>query len=339
VAILREERGVARFERLAVVLSGGAALGAYQAGALAAMEAAGFQPHWLAGSGVGAINAAIFAGNSPRERAPRLRAFWRGAGRLALPPKPLPRLAAMLGRRPKAGPSSIDPAKLRALLAESIDFARINSGVVRLSLAALHLPSGTEAVFDNDRHRLGVDHVLAGAGLAPGLPPVRVGGEPYGGGLLTPAPIATLLDGAPPADMLCFVVDCYDPAPPGWSGQSRAGRLIAAYRRGHDLRRAIGLLGERMPAELRRDPEIRRCLAQGTTATATLVHLVHEGSAEGITGKLADFSAGSLLQRWQAGERDMQESLGRPAWLASSTNLGLVVHELRGGDARPPRSA
>ena len=73
----RPEKSLARFERIALVLSGGGALGAYQAGAYAALEKCGVRPNWIAGTAVGAINAAIIAGNLPHERVPRLRQFWR----------------------------------------------------------------------------------------------------------------------------------------------------------------------------------------------------------------------------------------------------------------------
>src|SRR6516165_11937095 len=73
----RPDKSLARFERIALVLSGGGALGAYQAGAYAALEKCGVRPNWIAGTAIGAVNAAIIAGNPPHERAQRLRQFWR----------------------------------------------------------------------------------------------------------------------------------------------------------------------------------------------------------------------------------------------------------------------
>src|ERR1700738_1832546 len=77
VARARSDKSLARFCRIALVLSGGGALGAYQAGAYAALENSGIRPNWIAGTAIGAINAAIIAGNLPHERVPRLRQFWR----------------------------------------------------------------------------------------------------------------------------------------------------------------------------------------------------------------------------------------------------------------------
>src|SRR5438445_7452094 len=83
LARARSDNGLARFERIALVLSGGAALGAYQAGAYAALESRGVRPNWIAGTAIGAINAAIIAGNLPHERIFRLRQFWQELSRRA----------------------------------------------------------------------------------------------------------------------------------------------------------------------------------------------------------------------------------------------------------------
>src|SRR5258708_18524762 len=64
------------FERVALVLQGGGALGAYQAGVYEALAEAGIHPDWIAGVSIGAINAVIIAGNPPNVRIERLRKFW-----------------------------------------------------------------------------------------------------------------------------------------------------------------------------------------------------------------------------------------------------------------------
>ncbi len=79
----RPDKSLARFERIALVLSGGEALGAYQAGAYAALEKSGVRPNWIAGTAIGAVNAAIIAGNLPHERALRMRQFWHELSRRA----------------------------------------------------------------------------------------------------------------------------------------------------------------------------------------------------------------------------------------------------------------
>jgi NTE family protein len=64
------------FERIALVLQGGGALGAYQAGVYQALAEANLHPDWVAGISIGAVNSALIAGNPPEKRVARLREFW-----------------------------------------------------------------------------------------------------------------------------------------------------------------------------------------------------------------------------------------------------------------------
>jgi NTE family protein len=335
---------LARFERIALVLSGGGALGAYQAGAYSALEKSGVRPNWIAGTAIGAVNAAIIAGNPPHERVMRLRQFWRELSmRVAhrLPRRPArwarSAFATLLSGASRGSPEPADSpvvsdAELRALIGEAVDFEQINSGAVRVVFGAMNLLTGAETFFDNDRHLLGPDHILA-CGPLPGLPPVMIGRQAFGGSVV----VVSALDDARPANTLCFAIDGYDPIPGAHGGISRTAREITAMRRTHDLRRRIALLGERLPAALRGDGDIRRCLSEASDATMTILHLVHEGNAADFTAKMADFSSAALTRRWKAGEGDVGTSLAHPRWLAPPPRLSaIVVHEIRGGVAAPP---
>ena len=332
------DKSLVRFERIALVLSGGGALGAYQAGAYAMLEKSGVRPNWIAGSAIGAVNAAIIAGSLPHERTLRLRQFWRavsGHARARSRQRPGWRSQSLarwlpFGRRGHERPV-MSIAALRGLINEVVDFDRVNSGTIRVVLGAVNLVTGAETFFDNDRHVLGIEHVLAGTPL-PGLPPVEIGRQLFAGSAVS----AAVLDDARPADTLCFAIDGYDPLPGGNGGFSRSARDIAAMRRTHDLRRMIALLSERLPAAARSDVDVRRCLAEASNATMTILHLVHEGNAADLAAKMADFSPPSLMRRWKAGENDVAMSLAHPRWLAPPPRLsGVIVHEVRGGVAAP----
>ena len=65
-----------RCDRIALVLQGGGALGAYQAGVYEALHEANIEPDYVSGVSIGAINSAIIAGNSKKRRLERLRTFW-----------------------------------------------------------------------------------------------------------------------------------------------------------------------------------------------------------------------------------------------------------------------
>ncbi len=343
----RPDKSLARFERIALVLSSGEALGAYQAGAYAALERSRVRPNWIAGSGIGAVNAAIIAGNLPHQRTTSLRQFWQQISQRAAlrRPRGLGRWARrVVGRRRPIDRRGgglvsgsveqvVSTAELCELISEAVDFERINSGALRVVLGAVNLATGAETFFDNDRHVLNIDHVMAGTPL-PGLPPVAIGRQLFGGSAVS----VSALDDARPADTLCFAIDGYDPLPGSPGGISRSAREIAAMRRTHDLRRMIALLGERVPPSVHGEVDIRRCLAEASDVTMTILHLVHEGSTVDLAAKMADFSPGVLTSRWNAGESDVIASLAHPTWLAPPSRLaGVVVHEMRGGVVAPQR--
>src|SRR5215469_2803781 len=76
VSAERTARPRPSFECIALLLQGGGALGAYQAGVYEALAEADLHPDWAAGISIGAINSAIIAGNPPKRRVDALREFW-----------------------------------------------------------------------------------------------------------------------------------------------------------------------------------------------------------------------------------------------------------------------
>ena len=229
-----------RAELVGLVLQGGGALGAYQAGAYEALMTAGWAPDWVAGISIGAINAAIIAGNPPETRIEQLSRFWdRLSGNLmAVPPEGTdyrswfneasaamttafglpgffrPRLLSPIFS-PKGSCSAIsfyDTQPLRETLLELVDFDLLNSGAVRLSVGAVNVTSGNFVYFDTDRMVVTVDHIMASGALPPGFPPVEIEGQVYwDGGLVSNTPLQYVLDGSgPKEDMLLFQIDLFD---------------------------------------------------------------------------------------------------------------------------------
>ena len=241
----------AQFDRTALVLQGGGALGAYHIGALQAMEEAGYAPDFVAGISIGAINAALIAGNEPRDRLAKLREFWQliswpDASEL-FPIAPGLRQLYNLGSslravvfgqpnffRPRllnpyfaaAGTpeatSFYDTGELRETLLRLVDFDCINGGRTRLSLGAVKVTTGELVFFDsgdpNSREKygpIGPEHVMASGGLPPGLPGARINGELYwDGGCVSNTPLDGVLEAEPRVDTLIFMVDLFDPRGP-----------------------------------------------------------------------------------------------------------------------------
>lgn len=231
------------FDRIALVLQGGGALGAYQGGVYQALAEADIHPDWVSGISIGAINAAIIAGNEPQHRVDRLRQFWE---RVSEPPLGVPVMPMRLDDvshlwtnriralgiltfgapdffrprwpLPMSVPASrfdtlsfYDVSPVRHLLQDLVDFDRVNSGATRLSVGATNVRTGNFLYFDNSNQALGVDHVLASGALPPGFPAVEIDGEFYwDGGVVSNTPLDWILDSPERKDSLIFQVDLWN---------------------------------------------------------------------------------------------------------------------------------
>jgi NTE family protein len=225
--------------KVALVLQGGGALGAYQVGAFQALDEAGYAPEWFAGTSIGAINAAIMAGNPPARRLAKLEEFWATICRtmpLSAPSRSLPRrvfnawsawqtmalgqpgfftwhsLSPWLAQPGTAAAISFyDTRELRSTLEHVVDLDRINQGAVRLSLGAVEIRSGRQVYFDNTRQKIGYEHIMASGALPPAFPPVEVDGTWYwDGGIVSNTPLDVIIDQLPRRSTLCFMIDLFD---------------------------------------------------------------------------------------------------------------------------------
>jgi NTE family protein len=233
---------VRHFDNTILVLQGGGALGAYQAGVFAGLAEAAIVPNWIAGVSIGAINAALIAGNPPERRVERLREFWqRSSSWAAFTPPPsldpmrpffnlysaasaiafgipgffMPRpLSPFVAPEGSLGALSFyDTEPLRATLRELVDFERINGRAVRLSLGAVNVCTGESVYFDNTKMALGPEHVMASGALPPGFPPVSVGDDWYwDGGISSNTPLWYVVDEAYRANALVLQIDVFSGA-------------------------------------------------------------------------------------------------------------------------------
>lgn len=225
-------------DTVALVLQGGGALGAFQAGAYEAMCQASTTPDWVAGISIGAINAALIAGNPPARRVERLHAFWDGVtagvpslawgaasgpmrdwatalasawgAAFGLPAFFTPRLGAAWWPGEMANASLYDTEPLRSTLIELVDFHLLNEGPVRLSVGAVDVRSGNFSYFDNRSQRIGPEHIMASGALPPGFPAVNVDGHDYwDGGLVSNTPLSHVIEHLGDADATIFQVDLF----------------------------------------------------------------------------------------------------------------------------------
>ena len=223
------------------MLQGGGALGAYQAGAYEALCAGGQTPTWIAGISIGAINAALIAGNPPARRVERLHEFWDvvTAGSFAGFPGWQPgsdthgllnelsaMATALFGRpgfftprfpppplQPPGTPGALsfyDTTPLQATLSRLVDFDLLNDGSTRLSVGAVNVLTGNFNYFDTGHQRLDVRHIMASGALPPGFPPIEIDGEWYwDGGLVSNTPLNHVLAQSGCPRRLVFQVDLF----------------------------------------------------------------------------------------------------------------------------------
>jgi NTE family protein len=227
-----------------LVLQGGGALGSYQAGAYQALCHFDFEPEWIAGISIGAVNAAIIAGNERDKRVEKLKEFWQ----MVSAPVPWhPRTRTEQGRtlfnetsaaliatfgvpgffKPRIPPAPLwppgslqaqsyyDTAPLKKTLERLVDFDRINDLKTRLSVGAVSVTTGNFRYFDNCEFRkmgkkIGPEHIMASGALPPGFPAIEIEGEHYwDGGIASNTPLDYVLDAEADRDLLIFQVDLF----------------------------------------------------------------------------------------------------------------------------------
>ncbi len=373
---------IPRYETVALVLQGGGALGSYQAGVYQALQEAGIRPNWFAGISIGAVNAAILAGNPPERRVARLREFWETVSSSPLFPSvmavseltkfiPGPgdfrsvanlwsATSALMGGQsgffiPRLPPpwvhppgadgatSFYDTAPLRATLERLVDFDRLNSGEVRVSVGAVNVRTGNFVYFDSADMPIRPEHVMASGALPPGFPGVEVDGEVYwDGGIVSNTPLAYVLESTPRRDTLAFQVDL-------WSARGDVpDNVFDVLQRQKDIqyssrtrlvtdtalelqrmRRAIGELAGKVPIELHGDPAVRRARALGCDKVYNVVHLIYQSKAYEFQSKDYEFSFASMAEHWDAGFGDARRTLADPRRLERpSAEVGVVTHDL-----------
>ena len=324
-----------------LVLQGGGALGAYQAGVYQGLSEAGLQPDWVIGTSIGAINAALIAGNKPADRLDRLTAFWDRVmtrsplkapwmsvfgnafarfGVLAhgVPGFFQPNLQALWGVHYPVGPGlaayyGTDP--LKDTLTDLIDIDRLNNGEMRVTVGAVNVKSGEMRYFDSRDMRLDVAHIMASGALPPAFPAVEIEGEHYwDGGVYSNTPIEVVFDDMPRRDGLIFAVDLWQPQgdlpETLWQVMSRHKDIqyssrglshVARQQQLHRLRHVVRELTARLPKDAGNDPMVAELASYGCGSTMHLVRLLAPRLDREDHTKDIDFSADGIGRRWQAG--------------------------------------
>jgi NTE family protein len=369
-----------RYDVIALVLQGGGALGAYQAGVYEGLHEAGIRPNWVAGISIGALNAAIIAGSPEAQRVDRLREFWeticaspvewpvneglsnalpftmdlRSAHNVAAamrallmgqsgffkPRFPPPFLSLFAG---DTATSFYDTAPLRDTLERLVDFDRLNSGDVRVSVGAVNIRCGNLVYFDTAQRRLRAEHFMASGALPPGFPAVEIDGEYYwDGGMVSNTPLSRVLSSEPRRDTLTFQVDL-------WSAKgrlpydlmevasrqkdiqysSRTRAITTHMLQMQKMRQALQQLMEKLPKAVRNDPDVKAVADLACHRAYNIVHLIYQSKAFEGHSKDYEFGLDAMREHWQSGLEDIRRTLADPRRLdRPAPELGFVTHDI-----------
>ncbi len=351
--------------QIVLVLQGGGALGAYQAGVYQGLSEAGIEPDWVVGTSIGAINGAIIAGNEPKSRISRLRAFWDDvSSSFTIDPSwhggwlgsAFGIAAAMTFGvpgffRPQATSWNIHQAvgveraafyttePLRQTLGRLIDFVELDGKRTRLTVGAVNVLSGEMRYFDSRDEHLTLEHVMASGALPPAFPAVRIGAELYwDGGIYSNTPVEVVLDDRPRRNSLIFTVNMWQPrgAEPlsVWQVMgrqkdiqyaSRASSHIARQEQIHQLRHVVRQLAALLPKEQAKDPIVAELASYGCATTMHLVRLLAPGRDGEDQTKDIDFSPATVRARWDAGYAHAARVLREKPWHTDLSPLQGVI--------------
>lgn len=371
---------VPHYDVVALVLQGGGALGAYQAGVYEGLHEAGIRPTWLAGISIGALNAAVIAGSPHAQRVDRLREFWEticavpvdwrtdddltGALPFALDLRPAHNTVAAMRAllsgqsgffKPRFPPpflsmfagdgatSYYDTTPLRETLEDLVDFDLLNSGDVRVSVAAVNVRSGNLVYFDTAERRLRPEHFMASGALPPGFPAVEIDGEYYwDGGVVSNTPLSRVLSSEPRRDTLTFQVDL-------WSAKgrlpydlqdvmsrqkdiqysSRTRAITNHLREMHKLRHALQHVLAKLPEGAKKDQEVQAIADMASHRAHTIVHLIYQSKAFEGHSKDYEFGPDAMREHWQSGLEDIRRTLANPHRLdRPDPALGFITHDV-----------
>jgi NTE family protein len=355
--------------QIVVVLQGGGALGAFQAGVYHALHEAGIEPDWVIGTSIGAINASIIVGNKPENRLNALQQFWQRIAHQSsssawppftqalanwatitggLPGFFAPNPFAFLGPHVSLGADHAgyySTAPLEKTLSEFVDFSLIKRNQPRLTVGAAHVETSQMRYFDSRTTEIGVKHVLASGALPPAFPAVCIDGEYYwDGGILSNTPAEAVFDDNPRRNSLVFAVHMWNPVGPApqsiWEVlhrqkdiqySSRVATHIARQAQIHRLRHVIKELANHLPDDVLSRPEVRDLVSYGCLTRMHFVRLLAPRFDNEDHTKDIDFSPAGIRRRWESGYEMAVRAIESAPWKGDfDPHEGVFLHEPKG---------
>ncbi len=352
--------------QVVLVLQGGGALGAYQAGVYQALHEAGVEPDWIIGTSIGAINAGIIAGNKPQDRIAKLDAFWSRMERPAawpfvpafsetlsywstlvrgIPGFFEPHLPAFWGAHIPLGVDRAgfySTASLRQTLGELVDFSIINARSPRLTVGAANVRTSMMHYFDSRQSEINAEHIMASGALPPAFPAICIDGEFYwDGGILSNTPTEVIFDDYPRRSSLIFAVHLWNPTGPVprsiWEVlhrqkdiqySSRIASHITRQQQTHRLRHVVSQLVSYLPDDVRNNDAVRELAGYGCVTQMHVVRLLAPRLENENHTKDIDFTPSGIRMRREAGYQATMRALMQAPWQGEFDPIeGVILHE------------
>jgi NTE family protein len=349
-----------------LALQGGGALGAYQVGAYKAMAQHRIEPDWVAGISIGAINAAIIAGNAPNQRVARLEELWSEISRpqtfggsfqgqmakmvdwlsfgqsicFGQPNFYAPRIP---GPMVTMGPSLAPPGTPGATSYYNTDpmietlgrlaFNAPKAGGMRLTVGATSVTDGTLKFFDSKHQTITPAHVLASGSLPPGFPAIDIDGTLYwDGGCVANTPLDAMISDPPTGDSIAFIIDLWNPNGPPPKDMNEVAWRQKEIQYASRTQHSVGAVAAKH--HLQRLGHGKH--GESPTGRMDIVHIIYNSGDNHIPFSDADFGRSSLESRSAAGFADMEAALkgagGMQDWLAEpKRDYKVAVHEVTAG--------
>jgi NTE family protein len=351
-----------------LLIEGGDLLGPYHIEAYRALLDMGLQPDWVCGSSVGAISAAIIAGNPPSDQVSRLLDFWNFVSQRARFEASMGgRLRRLLGsafnfaadgtsepdlfdRRRRALLTSLTPqaavlqdtALVREALERFVDFYLISNCETRLTLSATNAVSGHLVLFDNRSMSFRPEHIMASSVAAPFIPRIQIDGELYWDDELGAGTALEVLVQEQPAGHTSVII--FDL----WSGADarlqsnedyswRAKRILNANRVRKHIDAVVTkvnfrhFLGEDSGLSAR-DLSAAASDHEEVDRHLDIVHMVPPPAVSRNPSREVQFLRGSIGELGEAGFRDMRQAIAVSRIGYPETRLGgAVLHRVEGG--------
>jgi NTE family protein len=336
---------LAKYERVALMLQGGGALGSYQVGVYRALAEANCLPSWICGVSIGAINGALIAGNAPDKRLIKLQEFWSLVTSREVMPAFSGLATMMLGQpgffQPNivspwlamqgsaAATSYYDTSDLYKTLNRLIDFERLNSGETRLSVGAVNVGTGDNVFFDTAKERLSAEHKIGDAYF-------------WDGGIVSNTPLQYLLDEEDDKSSLVFQVELFKAAGtiPETMQQvetrqkditysSRTRQATHGFKNALVLRSKLAEAYKRIPAAKLSVAEKKLMHDYSDAGVVNLIQMIYQSKPDESRNKDYEFSKPTMEAHVAAGYADAVKTLSHTDWLGKPTTAeGVAFHRL-----------